>query len=205
MLAVQAAGWLLYAAGLMGAIAFVVVRAADGAISLGTVLMAVSLIRRSRDQLASAAPVGALVATLATADRLFWLEDHAAARPRWPARHQAPDRLRVRDPLARHVVRATRTPNGPCFDASTSCCPPVRRSRSSARTAPARPRWSSCCSACTSRRRARSWSTTCRWPRSPDAWRARCTAAFQDFARFHLPAVESVGVADLPELHDRNR
>ena len=31
-----------------------------------------------------------------------------------------------------------------------------------------------------------------------DRWRARCTAAFQDFARFSLPAVESVGVADLP-------
>ncbi len=38
-----------------------------------------SLIRRSRNQLASAAQTsGALVSTLTTADRLFWLEDHAA-------------------------------------------------------------------------------------------------------------------------------
>jgi ATP-binding cassette subfamily B protein len=29
-----------------------------------------------------------------------------------------------------------------------------------------------------------------------DSWRERCTAAFQDFARFSLPAVESVGVAE---------
>jgi len=36
----------------------------------------------------------------------------------------------------------------------------------------------------------------------PAAWRSRCTAAFQDFARFHLPAVESVGVADLDRLAD---
>jgi len=35
---------------------------------------------------------------------------------------------------------------------------------------------------------------------SHESWRERCTAAFQDFARFSLPAVESVGVADLPEL-----
>ena len=49
MLAVQSSGWLLYAAGLMGAIAFVVVQASDAAISLGTVLMTVSLIRRSRN------------------------------------------------------------------------------------------------------------------------------------------------------------
>src|SRR6202012_4105199 len=57
-LSVQAGGWLLYAAALMGAIAFVVVRASaiapdgKGAISLGTVLMTVSLIRRSRAPLA---------------------------------------------------------------------------------------------------------------------------------------------------------
>ena len=38
VLAVQGSGWLLYAAGLMAAIAFVAIRASDGAISLGTVL-----------------------------------------------------------------------------------------------------------------------------------------------------------------------
>ncbi len=36
----------------------------------------------------------------------------------------------------------------------------------------------------------------------PEAWRARCTAAFQDFSRFNLAAVESVGVADLAGLDD---
>jgi ATP-binding cassette subfamily B protein len=35
---------------------------------------------------------------------------------------------------------------------------------------------------------------------SHESWRSRCTAAFQDFSRFSLPAVESVGVADLPAL-----
>src|SRR5205807_3220005 len=71
ILGVQAAGWLLYAGILMGAVAFVVLRAAGGAMSLGTVLMTVSLIRRSRNQLATAAQgSGALVSTLATADRM---------------------------------------------------------------------------------------------------------------------------------------
>jgi ATP-binding cassette subfamily B protein len=37
---------------------------------------------------------------------------------------------------------------------------------------------------------------------APDAWSARCTAAFQDFSRLHLTATESVGVADLPGLGD---
>jgi ATP-binding cassette, subfamily B, bacterial len=35
---------------------------------------------------------------------------------------------------------------------------------------------------------------------APLSWRDRRTAAFQDFSRFSRPAVESVGVADLPEL-----
>jgi ATP-binding cassette subfamily B protein len=37
---------------------------------------------------------------------------------------------------------------------------------------------------------------------SPAGWRSRCTAAFQDFSRFHMPAVESVGVADVAERLD---
>jgi ATP-binding cassette subfamily B protein len=36
-----------------------------------------------------------------------------------------------------------------------------------------------------------------------DAWRARLAAAFQDFARFELPAQHAVGVGDLPAVDDR--
>jgi ATP-binding cassette subfamily B protein len=94
VLAVQSAGWLLYAAGLMAAIAFVVLRAADGAISLGTVLMTVSLIRRSRGQLASAASgYSGMISTLATADRLLWLEDQYADSVAVAGKNQAPARL----------------------------------------------------------------------------------------------------------------
>jgi ATP-binding cassette subfamily B protein len=35
------------------------------------------------------------------------------------------------------------------------------------------------------------------------AWRKRLSAAFQDFARFELPAQRAVGVGDLPRLDDR--
>jgi ATP-binding cassette, subfamily B, bacterial len=35
---------------------------------------------------------------------------------------------------------------------------------------------------------------------APASWQERCSGAFQDFSRFALPAVESVGVADLPDL-----
>jgi ATP-binding cassette subfamily B protein len=36
-------------------------------------------------------------------------------------------------------------------------------------------------------------------------WRARISAAFQDFGRFHIPFGETVGIGDLPHLHDGDR
>ena len=36
-----------------------------------------------------------------------------------------------------------------------------------------------------------------------DAWRERLSAAFQDFARFEMPALQTVGAGDLPRLDDR--
>ena len=36
----------------------------------------------------------------------------------------------------------------------------------------------------------------------PAAWRGRLSAAFQDFARFEIPARRSVGVGDLPRMDD---
>ncbi|HEX5870186.1 MAG TPA: ABC transporter ATP-binding protein [Longimicrobium sp.] len=37
-----------------------------------------------------------------------------------------------------------------------------------------------------------------------DAWRARLSAAFQDFARFEMTAQRAVGLGDLPRLDDRD-
>jgi ATP-binding cassette subfamily B protein len=201
VLAVQSAGWLLYAAGLMAAIAFVVVRASDGALSLGTVLMTVSLIRRSRAQLASTASASAgLVATLATADRLLWLEDHHATAVAAAGTREAPGRLgsgiTVRD--LSFTYPGTQRPVLSALDLTfpAGATVAVVGENGSGK------------------------STLVKlllgmYPPTSGAvyvddvplasiahqsWRSRCTAAFQDFARFSLPAVESVGVADLPSL-----
>ena len=200
VLAVQSAGWLLYATGLMAAIAFVVIRASDGLISLGTVLMAVSLIRRSRAQLASTASVSAgMISTLATADRLLWLEDHHAAAVASAGTAQAPDRLRsaitIRDlsftypGTERAVLSALNLTfpagatvaivgeNGSGKSTLVKLLLGMYQPTSGAILIDGAPLASI----------------------AHDSWRERCTAAFQDFARFSLPAVESVGVADLPE------
>jgi ATP-binding cassette, subfamily B, bacterial len=201
VLAVQSAGWLLYAAGLMGAIAFVVIRASDGAISLGTVLMTVSLIRRSRTQLASAASGSAgMIATLATADRLLWLEDHHAAAVAAAGTGQAPARLRsgiaLRDLAFKYPGTERLVLSSLDLTLPAGATVAVVGENGSGKTTLVKlllglypPT-----------------SGTIEVDGVPlnsishESWRERCTAAFQDFARFSLPAVESVGVADLPEL-----
>jgi ATP-binding cassette, subfamily B, bacterial len=201
VLSVQSAGWLLYAAGLMAAIAFVVIRASDGALSLGTVLMTVSLIRRSRAQLASAASGSAgMISTLATTDRLLWLEDHHAAAVAAAGTDPAPDRLRsaitVRDLSFTYpgTERAVLSSLSLTFPAGATVA--IVGENGSGKTTLVK------------------LLLGMYQPTSgailidgvpltsiaSDSWRERCTAAFQDFARFSLPAVESVGVADLPEL-----
>jgi ATP-binding cassette subfamily B protein len=201
VLAVQSAGWLLYAVGLMAAIAFVVVRASDDAISLGTVLMTVSLIRRSRSQLASAASgSGALLSTLATADRLLWLEDHQAASVAASGDREAPARLRsgiaVRDLSFTYPGTERPVLSGLSLDLPAGATVAIVGENGSGKTTLVklllglyRPTAGTI-----------AVDDVDLASIAPDAWRSRCTAAFQDFSRFSLPAVESVGVADLATL-----
>jgi len=201
VLAVQSVGWLLYAAGLMGAIAFVVVRASDGAISLGTVLMTVSLIRRSRAQLASAASGSAgMIATLATADRLLWLEDHHAAAVASAGTAAAPDRLTsgitLRDLSFKYPGTERSVLSALDLTLPAGATVAIVGENGSGKTTLVKLLLGM----------YQPTSGTIEVDGVPltsiarDSWRQRCTAAFQDFARFSLPAVESVGVADLPEL-----
>ncbi|HTC69232.1 MAG TPA: ABC transporter ATP-binding protein [Acidothermaceae bacterium] len=203
VLAVQGTGWVLYAAGLMGAIAFVAVRASEGGMSLGTVLMAVSLIRRSRTQLASAAQgSGALVSTLTTADRLFWLEDHAAAQAAAAGTREAPEKLRegiaFREVTFRYPGTERAVLEG--FDLMLPAGSTVALvgENGSGKT--------TLIKLLLGMYQPDDGTITLDGVSlgdfDPASWRERCTAAFQDFAKFHLAAVQSIGVADLPSLDD---
>jgi len=201
VLVVQSAGWLLYAAGLMGAIAFTVVRASDGAISLGTVLMTVSLIRRSRAQLATTASASAgMIATLSTADRLLWLEDHYSAAIAAAGTEEAPSQLRsaitIRDLSFAYpgTERSVLSALNLTFPAGATVA--IVGENGSGKTTLVKLLLGM----------YRPTSGAILIDDVPlasiahESWRSRCTAAFQDFARFSLPAVESVGVADLPSF-----
>jgi ATP-binding cassette subfamily B protein len=203
VLAIQSAGWLLYAVALIGAMTFVIVRAVHGDVSLGSVLMTVSLIRRSRNQLVAAASgSGALVSTLTTIDRFFWLQDHAAEQAARAGTDPAPASL-SESIVLRGITFQYPGTNSPALQDLDLTLPAgatvaIVGENGSGKTTlvklllgmyqpdageilvdgvPLR-------------------------SLDPQSWRARCTAGFQDFARFCLPAVESVGVADLPRLDD---
>jgi ATP-binding cassette subfamily B protein len=203
VLGVQAAGWLIYAAGLMAAIAFVTISATTSVMTLGTVLVAVSLIRRSRNQLASAATSsGALVATLATADRLLWLEGYAAEQRGLSGTEPAPERLaegiRLKDVDFAYAGTDRAALEGISLDIPAGSTVALLGENGSGKTTLVK--------LLLGLYRPDSGSITVDGTPldsiSPESWRARCTAAFQDFARLHLSAVEAVGVADLPELGD---
>lgn len=203
ILAVQAVGWLLYAGMLMGAVAFVVLRAADGAMSLGTVLMTVSLIRRSRNQLATAAQgSGALVSTLATADRMFWLQDHAAEQAALAGTTPPPDRLRTGISLRGLTFCYPGTGKAVLSDVDldlpAGSTVAVIGENGSGKTTLVK--------LLLGMYRPDSGEILVDGvplnELEPGAWSERSSAAFQDFARFQMPAVRSIGVADLPGLDD---
>ncbi|MBN9619170.1 MAG: ABC transporter ATP-binding protein, partial [Actinobacteria bacterium] len=203
VLAVQAGGWLLYAALLMGAIAFVVVRATDGALSLGTVLMTVSIIRRSRNQLASATQgSGALVNTLATADRFFWLQDHAADELAREGALTPPARLRegieLRGVRFGYPGTDRVVLDGLDLSLPAGATVAVVGENGSGKTTLVKLLLGMY-------RPSEGVLLVDGIPLDSLAhaeWRRRTTAAFQDFARLQLPAVEGIGVADLPRRTD---
>jgi ATP-binding cassette subfamily B protein len=187
----------------MAAIAFVVVRATGSAYSLGTVLMAISLIRRSRAQLASAArSSGALASTLTTADRLLWLEDHAAAERTSAGTRPVPARLAEGIRLADVTFRYPGVAE-PALAGLDVLLPAGRTvalvgENGSGKTTLVK----LLLGMYEPDEGAILVDGVALAELDPDEWRRRSTAAFQDFSRFHLPAVESIGVADLPALGD---
>ena len=74
----EALGWIIFACGFGLAVVVLTVRAVHGEVSVGQVVMAVSLIRRAQSQVSGAADTSSSFAsTVRAARRLIWLEDYA--------------------------------------------------------------------------------------------------------------------------------
>ena len=118
--------------------------------------------------------------------------------PRRVGRSAGARPARERHPVRPRVVRLSRHRTTCAGRRVARCCRPALWWRSSARTAPARPRWSSCSRSSTSRRTGGFWSMVCDLARMPaDQWRTRLAGAFQDFFRFELRARHTIGVGDV--------
>jgi ATP-binding cassette, subfamily B, bacterial len=200
------AGWLVFAAGFVAGIAVVVVRAADGAASVGAVVLAVTLLQRAQLQVGqAAAAIGQLLTTARTARRLFWLEDYAAAdRRRQTARGRAgqavPDTLR--DGITLQEVSFGYPPDGATVLDRIELHLPAGSAvalvgeNGAGKTTLVK--------LLTGMYQPTSGQVLLDGVPLADmdvaAWREQTAAAFQDFIRYELLAGETVGIGDLPRL-----
>ena len=197
------AGDLVFLAGFAGAVALMLWRASQGRASVGEVVMALYLAQQVRtgvvDPIRSVAGLGEV---LRAAARFLWLRDYAAEAGARPAPRAAPARLRLGLTFERVSFRYPGTDRWALRDVSFhlpagSVIALVGENGAGKTTLV---------------------KLLCRMYEPTEgrilvdgvdlaeiavpAWRARLSAAFQDFARFELAAQRSVGLGDLPRLDD---
>ena len=198
----EALGWLAYAAGFVGAIAVLVLRAAQGLVSPGQVVMAVSLIRRAQTQVSrSTGTADNLAAAMRTARRMVWAERYLSPS-REPGTAEVPAALGegIRfdgvsfaypgssEPVLHDVdllLPAGRTvaiigENGAGKTTLVKLLTGMYAPTAGRITVD-----------------GHDLSTL-----DVTEWRARTTAVFQDFMRPQLTLREAVGMGDLPRMHD---
>ncbi|HTX29827.1 MAG TPA: ABC transporter ATP-binding protein [Solirubrobacteraceae bacterium] len=198
-------GWVLFAAGFVGGIAAVVVRAVDGHASVGEVVLAVTLIQRAQLQIGqAAASIGALLTATRTAERLLWLEDHAAAdRVEQEGRHAKPPSMLTNGITLRDVsfgYPATGVPvlEGVDLHLPAGAAVALVGENGAGKTTLVK--------LLTGMYQPTSGAVLIDGVPLAEielaAWRKRTAATFQDFVQFELLAGEAVGIGDLPRMDD---
>jgi ATP-binding cassette subfamily B protein len=194
---VEGAGWLAFAAGLVAAIVVLVLRAAQGHVSPGEVVMAVTLLRRAQTQISrSTDTAGSFSTALATARALLWLEDQAAPG----AAGRPPRRLRrgIRLEGVEFAYGDTHV-LGP-LDLALPAGATVALVGENGAGKSTLVKLLCGLHAPTAGRILVDGEDLAEL--GPQAWRERVSATFQDFVRFQLLLRESVGVGDLPRIGD---
>ncbi|HWH09686.1 MAG TPA: ABC transporter ATP-binding protein [Solirubrobacteraceae bacterium] len=223
----EAAGWIGFAIGFVGAIVILVLRAAHGEQTPGQVVMSVSLLRRAQTQISrSTSSAGNFATALRTAQHLLWLEDHARlGPPRPPAQPPraapSPSRPAIAPPPAE--PRRPRDVPGHLNDAIALQGIGFRYpGRDASVLADLDLRLTAGSVVALVGENGAGKSTVVKLlcgmyaptagrilvdgiplaELDPALWRARIAATLQDYERFMLPAGQSVGVGDLRRLDD---
>jgi ATP-binding cassette, subfamily B, bacterial len=195
----EGAGWIVYAAGFGAAIVLLVLRAAHGQATPGSVVEVVTLLRRSQGQVTGASDsAGSYALAVATADRMLWLEDYAGTAA--PTATVPPTRLTQAITL-----------NDVCFAYPGQDTPVLRdvnldlpAGSSVAIVGENGAGKSTLIKLLTGMYRPTSGQITVDGAdvTGSGEWRAATTGAFQDYARFFMSIGDGVGAGDLPRLDD---
>jgi ATP-binding cassette subfamily B protein len=203
--ALEGFGWLIFALGLVGAIVVLVLRAAHGHVSPGSVVMAVSLLRRAQTQISrSTDTASAFNTSVAAARQFLWLEDHAAALAAGPARPAAETPGSLRSGIRLEGLRFAYPGSesdvlGPVdleLPAGTSVA--LVGENGAGKTTLVK-----LLAGMYRPIAGRIMVDGIDLQELPlPQWRARLSAAFQDFQRLQLVLAESVGLGDLAQIED---
>jgi ATP-binding cassette, subfamily B, bacterial len=202
----EAVGWGVFAIGLVAAIVILVLRAAHGHVSPGSVVMSVTLMRRAQTQISSSTDtMGSFNTARNAADQLLWLEDHSRSF------ESAGGKPRVRPParLTRGITLERLAFAYPGAEDQTVLGPielelPAGRSiavvgeNGAGKTTLVK----LLCGMYLPTTGRILVEDTDLAQIDIGAWRERVSATFQDFVRFHFTLRESVGVGDLPRIGD---
>ena len=201
--AIEGAGWLVFAAALVGAIVVLVLQAASGNVSPGSVVMSVGLLRRAQSQISrSTDTASSFNSSIAAARQLIWLEDHSRALS-GGADGPVPDRLErgIRLEALRFAYPGAEqaTVLGAIdLELPAGATVALVGENGAGKTtlvkllcAMYRP---------TAGRIMVDGADLATL--ETERWRERVSAAFQDFQRLQLILAESVGVGDLPRVDD---
>jgi ATP-binding cassette subfamily B protein len=212
--AVSAGGWLLFAAGFVGAVVIVVLGSARGAASIGQVVVVVSLLRRAQLQVGQSANLAGQLATIArTARRFQWLEEFArgqlsrpvsrpAAGRRGPAPAPVPGVLRsgiaLEDVVFRYPGTDAEVLRSIDLTLPAGTTVALVGENGAGKTTIVK----LLCGMYVPEAGAVRVDGTDLREIDLQAWRRRTSATFQDFVRYELLAGQTVGIGDLPRLDD---
>ena len=198
----EAAGWLAYAAGFVGAIVVLVLRAAHGQVSPGQVVMAASLIRRAQTQVSrSTGTADNLAAAMRSARRLVWAERYLTPAP-VRSGAEVPDTLRtgIRLDMVSFTYPGADEPvlHGVDLLLPAGATVAVIGENGAGKTTLVK--------LLTGMYEPTGGRITVDGVDlatvDPDEWRRHLTAIFQDFMRPQMILREAVGMGDLPRLRD---